>query len=355
MTLATGELGSGSLGTGDSSIRFNGGGYFVQLNPTTVSFTGQSFVASLTSVVDTTNYLNFLGTGYAVIPEFIGGFWFEKGSYSVVPNFKLTPDYNINFSSGGYAARLISTLVSPSVINFEGKGYKVIPEMLGGFYFTGRGARARLSASVATSERISFTGHGFQISLSSSVAVIENIAFAGRGFKADIFQDKFIGRGYKVEPLFSFAPDAEYAEAFVMNLALNAKSVTRYQNYPFNHLARIGNTYYGTNENGLYELTGEYDLDEGTLVNGTIHTHTTDYGVFNSKNVPYVYLNGDDDYSVTAYVDDVEQPAFTSGFGGRRVKLARGNKGRYWEFKVEGIRKLQGIEHLPDGLSRRVK
>jgi hypothetical protein len=68
-----------------------------------------------------------------------------------------------------------------------------------------------------------------------------------------------------------------------------------------------------------------------------------------------MYVNGDDDYTITAYVDKIEQPSFSSGFSGRRVKLARGNKGRYWSFKIEGIYKLQGVEFMPDTMSRRVK
>lgn len=325
------------------------------------SFVGRGYKAELQAILEPTRYATFVGRGYEVIPEMLGGFIFLGRGYAVAPNLSLTPDYNSVFTGYGYSARLEATLGAIIPIRFDGRGYTVTPEMLGGFILSGSGYSALLSSSLTTSERASFLGRGFRADLDADAIAIESIAFIGRGYKASLYQEGFIGRGYTVAPLFSFAPDTTYAEAFIMNLVSVASgntsnfAVSRYQNFPFYHLAKIGSTYYGIRADGLYELTGEYDGSEDILVNGTIHTHTTDYRIFNSKNVPYVYLNGDDDYSVTAFVDDVEQPAFTSGFGGRRVKLARGNKGRYWEFKIEGIKKLQGIEHLPDGLSRRVK
>lgn len=359
--LGEGVLGLGSLGDDDNGIRFVGYGFKTELNPTQITFQGRGYSVSLQATFEVDYGIQFAGRGYSVIPEMLGGFIFTGQGFSVTPSFGLTPDYNIFFTGQGFSAGLTATLNAIIPISFTGRGYSYSPELLGGFILDGRGFRNGLSSSVVASERVSFTGRGYVAGLEASVASIESISFIGRGFAASIYQDGFTGRGYKVEPIFSFAPDATYAEAFVMNLvpvtSRNTQNfaVTRYQNFPFYHLAKIGDTYYGINADGFYELTGEYDEVEDTLVNGTIHTHSTDYGIFNSKNVPYVYLNGDDDYSVTAFVDDVEQPAFTSGFGGRRAKLARGNKGRYWEFKIEGIKKLQGIEHLPDGLSRRVK
>lgn len=359
--LGEGVLGADALSDDGSTIAFYGGGYRATLNPTEIAFAGRGYAAELQTTFEVDYGIRFTGRGYSVASEMLGGFIFTGQGYSVTPSFGLTPDYNIFFVGHGFSARLDAAFNAIIPISFTGRGYSYSPELLGGFILNGRGFRNGLSSSVVTSERISFTGRGYAAGLEASAVVIESISFTGRGYAASIYQDGFTGRGYKVEPIFSFAPDTTYAEAFVMNLVPVASrnmqnfAVTRYQNFPFYHLAKIGDTYYGINANGFYELTGEYDEVEEALVNGAIHTHSTDYKIFNSKNVPYVYLNGDDDYSVTAFVDDVEQPTFTSGFGGRRVKLARGNKGRYWEFRIEGIKKLQGVEHLPDGLSRRVK
>jgi hypothetical protein len=324
---------------------------------TTQSFstvTGGSFLA-LASIVSVVESNSVTGSTFAAVPEIYGGAIVAGSGFAAIPSITYTATNTAYVTGNGFNAfaSIVASHAFPASVT--GRSFAAKATVIGGALVTGGAFKASLVSAVDVPERIDVSGRGFVADPVITAVAPTTITVTGNSFVAQIFHSQVTGRGFIVEPIISFDYDVAYAEAFVMNLALNEKSVTRYQNYPFNHLARIGNTYYGINENGLYELTGEYDLDEGTLVNGTIHTHTTDYGVFNSKNVPYVYLNGDDDYSVTAYVDDVEQPAFSSGFGGRRVKLARGNKGRYWEFKVEGIKKLQGIEHLPDGLSRRVK
>jgi len=182
----------------------------------------------------------------------------------------------------------------------------------------------------------------------------------GRGFVSGIGYSTVSGRGFTQNPILKALETANFAEAFVFNLVPanqeeNLYSVSRYQNYPFQHLTRIANDYYGVKADGLYRLTGEYDATEDVLVNGTIKLNEDDLNAFNSQNIPYIYLNGDDDYTATAFVDDVEQPAFSSGFNGRRVKLARGSKGRYWYFKIEGIKSLLGVEYRPEKLARKVK
>ena len=344
-------LGAGVLGDTGNELQFNGNGFRANLNPPTLSFTGSGYFAELQATLDGTNYITFNGRGYKVTPEFLGGFIFNGQGYSVSPDFTLSPDYNVNFTGRGYSTTLDAVLETSTDIAFTGRGYKAALESLGGFLFAGRGYRASLTSTVIVPERISFTGRGYAASLEASGKPVTLISFTGRGFAASLARTDFTGRGYAVQSLFSFEIDTTYAEAFVMNIL--GSQVTRYQNFPFSHLAKIGSKYYGVNANGLYELTGTADID--TDVNGTVLTPSTDFSDFKSKNVAYMYLNGDDDYTVTPLVDSVEQPSYQSGFSGRRVKMARGNKGRYWEFRIEGITHLQGVEYLPDGISRRVK
>jgi len=119
------------------------------------------------------------------------------------------------------------------------------------------------------------------------------------------------------------------------------------------HVATIGGKYYGVKEDGLYLLDG--DLDITAPINGTIVTKDTDFGTYQSKNVPYLYVNGDDKYKVTPFVDGAAKLAQNSTFAGRKIHLGRGSKGRYWYFKIENIDNLQGVEYLPDVIQRRVK
>lgn len=318
-----------------------------------IQFTGASYHVGMTATFELTNYLSFEGRGYISAPEMLGGFLFEGTGYKTNVTFTLQPDYNAFFTGRGYRAGLNAQLDGIWPIAFTGRGYKVNnPELLGGFIFTGRGYDYGLSSSVVTSERITFTGRGYAASLTANVNDIVDIQFTGRGYKADLWRQGFTGRGYKVEPLFSFAVDSAYAEAYVMNILTN--EVTRYTEYPFFHIAKIGSNYYGINENGLYLI------DHNTLVGGSIRTADTDFADdgfsgFQSKNVSFAYLNSDTQTTVTPYVDGAKKTGQKTHFSGRRVVLGRGNRGRYWSFKIDNIQALQGIEYTPDKLSRRVK
>jgi len=117
---------------------------------------------------------------------------------------------------------------------------------------------------------------------------------------------------------------------------------TTYTNYPFMHIIHIGGKPYGVKANGLYLLEGALDLT--TAINGSITTKDSDFGFFNSKHVPQVYLNSDTPTTTRAIVDDVSAGPYPSGFGGRRVVIARGLAGRYWQFEFSGIQKLEGFE-----------
>jgi len=117
---------------------------------------------------------------------------------------------------------------------------------------------------------------------------------------------------------------------------------TTYTNYPFVHIIHIGGKPYGVKADGLYLLEG--DLDLTNAINGSITTKDSDFGFFNSKHVPQVYLNSDTPTTTRAIVDDVSAGPYPSSFGGRRVVLARGLAGRYWQFEFSGIQKLEGFE-----------
>lgn len=141
------------------------------------------------------------------------------------------------------------------------------------------------------------------------------------------------------------------AVAYVMNI--NTTESWKYTNQDFLHIIAIGGKFYGVKANGLYLLEGS--TDNGTAINSVIKTKSTDFGSFKSKRVKYFYLNSDTATTVRPIVDEVSQNSHTSSFGGRKCVLALGNQGRYWQFEVSGINKLEGIEVLPIETQRRVK
>lgn len=139
--------------------------------------------------------------------------------------------------------------------------------------------------------------------------------------------------------------------ATVMNIANNA--VTRYTGFAFDHIIKVDVNYIGVKSTGLYLLEGI--TDDGSEIDSYIVTKETDFGTTQSKNVSYVYLDSDTTETITPYIDTVIGTAQSSQFSGRRVRLGRGARGRYWRFKISGIQKLQGIEFMPDLLQRKVK
>ncbi|MDD4995815.1 MAG: hypothetical protein PHW53_05135, partial [Patescibacteria group bacterium] len=141
------------------------------------------------------------------------------------------------------------------------------------------------------------------------------------------------------------------AVAYVLNI--HTGESYQWTNQAWLHIIHIGNKPYGVKSDGLYLLEGT--TDSGTAINGIIKTKDTDFGSFKSKRIQSVYLNSDTATTVRPIVDGVAKNSHASSFGGRKCLLALGNQGRYWQFEVSGIQKLEGLEVLPLDAQRKVK
>lgn len=149
----------------------------------------------------------------------------------------------------------------------------------------------------------------------------------------------------------SASSSSQVANAVAYNLNIHTSESTRYTGMNFLHIIAIGNQYYGVREDGLYLL----DEDTNSAINGTIVLKDTDFGEFKSKHLQYVYLNSDTKTKITPHVDGVQKTGQYTGFGGRKCVLGLGDHGRYWQLKIENIKKLEGLEFLPELSQRRVK
>lgn len=134
----------------------------------------------------------------------------------------------------------------------------------------------------------------------------------------------------------SFGLAGEVYSGWVMNV--DNFAVSEYQNYPFNSFAKIGNSYYGANENGLYLLEGSDDA--GTDIDAQFTTGKMSFGP-NKSRVANSYLAMRNDGRMllkTITDDDVEHwHEITSSdwtLNDKRVKLGRGVKSRYWQFTI---------------------
>ncbi len=324
--------------------------------------TGQGFStqAQIFAQHDIANIV--LGGSFTQAPGIFGGALVTGSGFKTNPTLTAFGAETAYVTGQGFSTQPAVTAISVSVATVQGQGFAQTVRLFGGAEVYGSPFRASLTATGIAPESANVTGAMFSTN-ATVVGQADNIArVLGGAFLSGLAYSAVEGRTIRTEAIIKAEFDVTYAEAYVMGLvpveqdARNVKPVfpvTRYQNFPFLHITRIRGKYYGVSQDGLYELSG--DTDGPTVVSGTILTNEEDISVFNSKNVPYIYLNGDDDYSVIPVVDDVAQPVFNTGFSGRRARLARGMKGRYWYFRISGIRRLQGLEYTPDSLSRKVK
>ena len=114
--------------------------------------------------------------------------------------------------------------------------------------------------------------------------------------------------------------------------------VTEYQDYPFNSFTEINGKYYGANENGVYLLEGSDDA--GTDIAATVTTGKLAFGDNLSRIVSSYIALRNDGRVLLKTIDDADKEywyeltASDWTLRGKRVKLGRGIKSRYWQFTL---------------------
>lgn len=145
-------------------------------------------------------------------------------------------------------------------------------------------------------------------------------------------------------------------EAYVLNMSQQIASdqqagagiaqMTRYTNWPFVQVVRLGDIYYGLAEDGLYELVGP--TDNGTEIAWSFETCKTDFGDPHKKAVVSAYVGGqagpvvdytlrsgdDPDYMYEYVTNKVTQKR------NHRQKFGLGRRVRYYSFGLAGTGKL---------------
>lgn len=120
------------------------------------------------------------------------------------------------------------------------------------------------------------------------------------------------------------------------------QAVTHYTNFPFTHVVRYKNSYFGANSTGLYLLEGT--TDAGAPIPFEVKTHETDFGSPEHKTVESAYFAGriGPAETVTLYAreDTVNAQSFTTPRGAKpqshRQAFARGLKARYFALGIAG-------------------
>ena len=134
-------------------------------------------------------------------------------------------------------------------------------------------------------------------------------------------------------------------EAYALNLNHSAEGpdeLTRYTNYPFTHIVRYKNSYYGANSTGLYLLEGT--TDNGTAIAFDVKTHKTDFGTAQKKSIIDAFIGGRMGASatITLHVGETSSEAYSyttprgSTAQNYRQQFGKGIKNRYYAFEIAG-------------------
>lgn len=135
----------------------------------------------------------------------------------------------------------------------------------------------------------------------------------------------------------------------VLATNMTSSATTRYTNYAFNSIARIGVDYVGAADDGLYLLEGE--TDDGDPIYAGIKTGLMDFGIPELKRVMNAYVGltragrllmkvvtaNRKDETPTERWYALKQNARGGDVVGSRFELGRGIKSRYWQFEAVNV------------------
>lgn len=129
-------------------------------------------------------------------------------------------------------------------------------------------------------------------------------------------------------------------EAYAVNLKHAPRSneppndeVTRYTNFPFTHVVRYKNSYYGANSTGLYLLEGT--TDNGTPIPWAFETAMTDFKSPNKKTLAAAYFSGRFGTSSTIQLKKGEKSPITHAFTTPRGTLAQNHRQVFGKDRAE--------------------
>jgi len=140
--------------------------------------------------------------------------------------------------------------------------------------------------------------------------------------------------------------------------AMNVKTaeITKFTNYDFITIIRIGLDKYGVKPTGLYKIGGI--TDNGTAISASFTTHETRYDTNLLKRVPQVYIDSESITTVQPIIDGKYHYIHDAGFGGHKTKLGRGYIGKWWQWKISNKNgasmRVGAIEAVIENMSRRI-
>ena len=129
----------------------------------------------------------------------------------------------------------------------------------------------------------------------------------------------------------------------ILSVNLSNLAISQYCDYDFNSFCRIGDSYFGASESGIFELTG--DDDNGTNIDAFFELVLSDFGLSNMKRIRSIYVGGEANGGLTLTLKDDENNLrlytlnLTSGNvqSSGKVAVDRAGIGRYWQTRIDNI------------------
>lgn len=261
--------------------------------------------------------------------------------------------------SSGLASAMIYASLSAPRPNLIGYGGAVVSVTISGVVMSASGTTGGIAAAVLECPLLQL----------SALATVNN--YGGASLIAPSPEIGRTAQAWVVSPASMLtavgtAVVAATHEAYAVNLLHRGGStvdeVTHYTNFPFTHVVRYQNSYYGVNSTGLYLLEGT--TDNGDPIEWAVQTAMEDFGSPRRKTVDSVYIEGRLGAATTVSLQSGEKTpntySHTTPRGAtaqnHRQKLGRGVKERYHALGLagDGEFELDAVEFNERETNRRI-
>lgn len=142
-------------------------------------------------------------------------------------------------------------------------------------------------------------------------------------------------------------------------IAVNVRNnaVSQRDEYSFNSICKVGEKYYGANDDGIFELE-KAGTFAGLPIDAHFTTPTTDFGAHQGKHLRHMYFGGEaaGEMLLSITNDDNNERTRDVSFtlnrqNGARVPIGRDGTSRYFSFKVQNVDgcdfSIDSIDALP--------
>lgn len=165
---------------------------------------------------------------------------------------------------------------------------------------------------------------------------------------------------YKLEAEMFATVDTVF-RGYVMNVEIEA--LTTYSNFNFNSFAKVGDSYFGASEDGIFELAG--DTDNTAEIAASMTFKNDNFGSSRESRVVGAYLSADlsDDMRLgviangNTYLYEIAANG-ERGLVNRRIDTIKGERAIYWQTSLLNVGgadfKISAVEVLAKKLARRI-